>query len=306
MLPYDVSATGIRGEGKPMEERLAMHRTYLTARDRFYGKPTHVPAVDKSKLSPEGLAHRERIKNLNSGISGEPDINHILRQIEYGRVYQPRTQAISFDDAKLIVTALYNRDLIRKEKTIRLSPDEQLVVDDVTRYFIGDPSSSIPLHKGIFLYGDVGVGKTFLLEKIMRELMRLIPVPLMQFGFVEATTIVDEVKQAKTLQPLKAYNHSTWLIDEMGKEEVVLRLYKDVEERPMDRLLSALYRQYTNNDLRTHATSNKQPSDLEKYYGTRIFDRFGDMFEPVLWPGNDSKRQPPEDEEISDDLSNAQ
>lgn len=276
-------------------------------RDRFYGKTSAVTPVDESKLTPQGKAYREKLKNVGTTPKALR-LDSILARIN-SRKPIVRPQVLPYEEARIVVDAIYENELAVRNRYPIWDDETDLLLEKVTRYFIGDPGDAdrmmpnpfqgkpgepatvpvdwIPLTKSIFLYGDVGVGKTFLFD-VMCTLAKVVPIEAMQFQVISAKEIILAVHNAKSMHPISQLRKGGLLIDDLGEEdrtEMVFGKHQD----PMDHLLSYRYRAFIQTGLLTHFTSNKQPDELESIYGTRVFDRLLEMVEPLLFPGT-SKR----------------
>jgi len=107
----------------------------------------------------------------------------------------------------------------------------------------------------------------------MYRFAQIVPIECMKFRIISAKELVQSCADDKSLNPLKQWKScGNLLIDDLGEEKEFVANYSNTDN-PMDVLLSARYEAYISHGHLTHFTSNKQPSELEDRYGTRIFDR---------------------------------
>lgn len=194
-------------------------------------------------------------------------------------------------------------------KTFVIDDHNRAIADLICRYFANDPTfenekdlagNNYSLQKGLSLTGNVGVGKTFLMaffhfnqnqsytmancrkieglwieqmsnkEKPMKNVIDYyaaaieVPVNSNPFGHQAIGTCFDDL--GTETSPSKSY----------GEEKNVLA------EILMNRYESGLPFNYT------HITTNLSPHDISIKYGTRVRDRFREMFNLIQFP-NDSK-----------------
>jgi hypothetical protein len=269
-------------------------------KDRFYGITSAVVPIDPSKLTEDGKAHRSRVQTP----SQQPKalrLDAILERVGKG-VPVRRSLALPYEEARIVVDAIYQRELLARNRYPIWNEETDLILERITRYFIGDPGDPtrpdvdwIPLTKCVFLYGAVGVGKTFLF-RIMRTLTQVVPINEMAFQIVSAKKIILAVHNAKSMAPIGKLHAGGLLIDDLGEEKKQSLIYGEAQD-PMDHLLGDRYESYIETGLPTHFTSNVMPGELEEIYGTRNYDRLLEMTVPILFPGT-SKR--PDDEEADD------
>jgi hypothetical protein len=262
------------------------------AKNKFYGITSAVVPLDPSKLTDAGKAHRSRVQ----APSQQPKalrLDAILERVGKGAPVR-RGLALPYEEARTVVNVIYQRELLARNRYPIWDEDTELLLEKITRYFIGDPGDPtrpdvdwIPLTKCVFLYGAVGVGKTFLF-RVMRTLTQAVPINEMAFQIVSAKKIILAVHNAKSMAPIGKLHFGGLLIDDLGEENQQSLIYGEAQD-PMDHLLSDRYESHIETGLPTHFTSNKLPSQLEAIYGTRNYDRLLEMTVPLLFPGT-SKR----------------
>jgi len=274
------------------------HQRAMRRREQFYN-PTFVKPIDPDKLSDDGKAYRDKMQQLNR----EPtQLEGILGRLNRRITVTKRHQVLGLEIAQDVISEIFRTELWRKSKTIELTDDQIDILNNIIQYFIGDASSPYPLHKGLFVYGGYGVGKTFLF-RAMQTLCEIAPIDDMKFQIESTKTLVQAVIDAKDLKdkdkkgnPMEPYRRGNLLLDDLGEERQKILSYGN-QENPIDMLLSERYIAFDRFGHLTHVTSNLGLGDdddalqkqLTAAYGSRVFDRMCDMFEFVLLPG-ESKR----------------
>jgi len=198
----------------------------------------------------------------------------------------------SFDDARQRFGKLWKENLARvrlvKNKPdyqVNYNEEQQEVVRHLIRYFINDPDCKWPLHKGLFVSGPPGTGKTELM-RVIAEFAKDGPKAFVFTNFENEMTRARENDDYAVTAALSGQNRA---LDECGYGDPILKRYGNVENV----LESVLYQRAQRHERFgqfTHVISNLSPSDFKKVVDERISDRARAMFTPVLFTGN-SQRQ---------------
>ena len=151
------------------------------------------------------------------------------------------------------------------------------------------------LDKGIAFIGDVGVGKTFLMEAIslvfggmkctearwlVRELQQ------------EGINVVDRYGRYSFQSKGQGYDYSqpiSLFIDDLGLEDKEVKIYGNQVRTVTDILLDR-YKWSVNYKMKTHIASNLDVDTLGEVYGYRLKDRFKEMFNVVPWTGKSRRK----------------
>lgn len=135
----------------------------------------------------------------------------------------------------------------------------------------------LSLKKGIYLVGNVGSGKTLILELINKMLE-------VKFMIVACDIITDNVridgvgsysKYCKIYKDNSDTELNNILFDDLGVESKA-KYYGDVIN-PMYDILMRRYRAFCNHGVKTHFTSNVGLNDLVSTYDIRFESRIKEM-----------------------------
>lgn len=174
----------------------------------------------------------------------------------------------------------------------KFTEENKRIVLTILRYFSGSEEfneygvikNTASLHKGLFISGDLGVGKSLLFEILSETGKRLFK----KYGFKRMlfrtiscgnfVTLYMASTKSNTLDfDLTSFEKNKLYIDDLGVEKMAFNKYELLEQ--------VLFERYRNNAL-TFITTNLDPVEVEKRYGSRIGDRLPEMCNIIIWNGN--------------------
>ena len=171
------------------------------------------------------------------------------------------------------------------------------VLPQLIRYFIGDSQSIYPTHKGIYLWGDTGVGKTFIMETL-QEMVKRLGLNQQAFKIHNTQTIAENVLVNEKFDP-SVYVSNSAVFDDFGQEEPLVKLYNN-DIKPMAMIVNRVYDNFKQQQGVTHFTSMLPPQLLlEKttkgmpQIDRRAYERICEMTTIVKLKGK-SKRNIPQ------------
>lgn len=173
----------------------------------------------------------------------------------------------------------------------KLNDDNRKVVKTILRYFCGDENfdeyklvkNKASLSKGLFISGDLGVGKTKLFEIIKATGVELYK----QYGFkktlfknISCVSFVAAYmvsSQRKHLEfNLSSFYKNRLVIDDLGVENKAFNSYELLEQLLFER------HRY---EALTFITTNISMTNVLERYGSRIADRIPQMCNIITWKG---------------------
>lgn len=154
--------------------------------------------------------------------------------------------------------------------------------EDVAKEF------NIDLHKGIFLGGPVGAGKT----QIMQLMRLIVPTPLnyelhncdrISTAFTKKGPAVLD-KYMGDPETKDSYNHRIWCFDDLGMEAPAhhYRTTCDV----MKKILIGRHELFTRYGTFTHITSSLTTTAIENKYGKEVRSRMREMLNRIVFDKN--------------------
>lgn len=166
----------------------------------------------------------------------------------------------------------------------RFSEKDGVIIKNLIKYFINDPTGIYPLNKAPFFYGGYGTGKT--------ELMMAFQVFCEKHGFQKSfrlssmSEIHHRIKTDKYYNPLdenltmdRCFDEFVnWMVKRMGDDIMVGETIIELREKRFIR-----YGQLT------MFTANCAPNELQNHVSPMIFDRITHMCFSVHFEG-ESKR----------------
>lgn len=209
-----------------------------------------------------------------------------LRKAEYGERLrqQPITPVLSPADMwKAIKSAIVIDD------------DNKQIVQNLCLYFSNDERFDGDLNKGLCLMGGVGVGKTTLMKMFVKN-------PRLSYR-MEACRDVEANYASKGEEYLYrcSYNLQVavnsdpfghqligFCFDDLGTEANGKHFGKDKNV-----MTEILLNRYDNklDYLSTHITTNLTANQLKEQYGSRVVDRFREMFNMITFPVDAKSRR---------------
>lgn len=262
------------------------------AQEKFNNR--HATQITTAEHSDAAKAYFER---LNAETAKQPEDGKIKEDVVFDRamnaIKRPQKQmrqVMEYEVAKRLVWKIGNAILEERGRKWEIEDCQKEIVESLVKYFINDPTGRLDNSKGLYLWGDVGRGKTFLFE-VMKVFADAVPITAKRFRMVSCAEIADKLLWARgeSGQQMSDYHQGGWMFDDLGNEPGAIKSYGN-EVQVMERLLVARYSKFTNGLCLTHVTSNDTPDELLQKYGTRLSDRAKEMFNFVFLRG-ESKRK---------------
>lgn len=178
--------------------------------------------------------------------------------------------------------------------------DDQAAVpfDLLAMYFANDPafeSAGYSLKKGICICGDVGVGKTELLDLFAsnkRKCFHMISVFEMEdflneHGPEQVVQFYGDVP-GQGAGPKNFFQRGMdWAFDDVGRESIIFDFGNKTDA--ISKILQHRYfKKVPFHSL--HITTNKSPDELEKRYGDALRSRLREMFNYINYKGTDRRK----------------
>ena len=241
------------------------------------------------------------MENYEDIVLTEEETASALREARKYKHYQAKLKAYSekvYSEPKQIT--MNEKDFFNfiYRKAVEKYPDFQVdefnkdVIKKLCFYFTGNQEfekmgDGYSLKKGILLFGNIGCGKTALMEVCRGN-------PMESFFMKNCKQIVElyeksgideiEVFHSKNNSVRNPFGHTEYgyFFDDLGTERVPA-VYFGNQLNVMDEIL--FLRHSKRIDLkRTHITTNLIPDELSKLYGNRNVSRFKELFNTVIFP----------------------
>lgn len=256
------------------------------------------------EISKEGRVYLESLKQAEKKNKTTADILAAIRN-EESRKNKVFRQVISYKEARPILWEIMKLRLEKQGRKFVGEPSEILIIQNLLKYFICDPSSEYDLTKGIFLFGNTGVGKTFLMECFKT----FVDKTKCRDGFqmIKTSELAEEMAKgidSKFTSPLKIrekYKNGNWFFDDLGDDEPLRIVNYGNEIGILGNILTKREADFMKNGANvTHLTSNLLPLSYEvdgvvykdeilERYGQRLRSRMESWFNFILWDGPDKR-----------------
>ena len=134
----------------------------------------------------------------------------------------------------------------------------------------------IDLNKGILLTGPIGCGKTSLMNLIKHIVSKK-----NQYQILSARTISFEY-QKQGHEVIENYSKTTtFCFDDLGIEQNLKHYGNDCNV--LGEILLSRYELFVSHKVITHATTNLNAHELEKWYGNRVRSRMRQLFNLIAF-----------------------
>lgn len=171
-----------------------------------------------------------------------------------------------------------------------LEERQKPVINELFRWCMKLPGELDP-EKGLWLWGGIGTGKSTLIQVINRFCYEVRPDELIGnntytlpfcIRIRRAIDICDLYSEKGAAGIREVVSLDRLCIDDIGTESQVASHYGNAANVVGDLLLRRYDMRYR---FQTHATANLTPEEVARVYGSRVFDRLGEMCNFVYYPG---------------------
>lgn len=218
-------------------------------------------------------------------------INNLLGQAVSGMKVRPTrvklrltTDSCSIDDLKRWFLKFANEEVAG----FRVTADNRRTIADIFNWCIGI-SGELDPGKGLWLYGNIGTGKTSML-RIVKSFCREVRGAKADgkpysFAIVRISDVVTAFS-GKSHKGVNEYaDNPSIAYDDVGTETISSNHYGNTEN-----LMQYILQRRYGRDYITHATSNISPEGIRKAYGDRVYDRCREMFNFVEMKGKSFRK----------------
>lgn len=249
------------------------------------------------QLSPEGLSSEVSVEQYNEiTLSTEQSAEALrlgreqeflrLQREEYRKrlIASPQYPKFTADQLWAFFGMQYEIDC-----------ENEKIVWDLCRYFSGDPKFSGDLEKGILLAGNVGTGKSSIMQFFGRNQIfsyrlmscRDVETEFSEKGYETIDTFSVNLPVSLNGNP---FGHQVigYCFDDMGTEGN--SKYFGKEKNMMAEVILNRYDRRLPKQS-THITTNLTASDITQIYGTRVTDRLKEMVNIIQFDPNAKSRR---------------
>lgn len=228
----------------------------------------------KKPMPPQELAYWEIVFNAPQRNPFEEVLVDLERQDDVKPDIKPW---MDYQEAKASLWFFMKRIAQRKKFTWVIYPDLKILCELVAAYFSGNAAEGLDLHKGFFIYGPCGGGKSELI--LAAQMMaRALNIEGRKFGIAEAERIVQETNRVDDAH-LGRYYRENWAFDDMGNSNMTFKQeYTGNVINPMQTIFTKRSRVMQVRYIATHITSNVAPEDYTGVFDARVLSRWSQMF----------------------------
>lgn len=208
--------------------------------------------------------------------SAHNPFDDLLADLERQEDVKPEiTPWLDYQEAKQALWFFMKKIAQKKQFTWVMYDGLKELCELMAAYFSGHSASGLDLHKGFFIYGSVGGGKSELL-KACQMMAQAYNVQGRMFKIAEAERIVQETQRVDEAH-LGQYYRGNWCFDDMGNTNMTYQYMGNVIN-PMQTIFTKRSRTMQVSYITTHVTSNVGPDDYKGAFDDRVVSRFYQMF----------------------------
>lgn len=193
-----------------------------------------------------------------------------------------KKQVMPYKEASMLFDAYYHACIIKKGKKPidwgSMSDDMKSALTNIVLWAIDSPNSLYPLCKGLNLLGDLGTGKTTIIEALSLFLKAIDSYK--QFEIVNVNSMFFDISKNGDIQKYVEMGNVCW--NDVGVRSPEIEYYKKII-RPVDDIFQIRY-DTTPRPLNI-MTTNIGKEDLLSFYQPRTLDRLPEMFTNVKLTG---------------------
>ena len=204
--------------------------------------------------------------------------------------YKFDTNLMELKEAKKIVWAIMQDMLAERGMSFEFDNYNKQVLDNLVRYYIRDTTFDGVLDKGICLFGDVGRGKTFLME-VFSTFAITYDLPT-AFLLIDMKSVSREA-QEQGAKIVTQHTQGIRSYDDVGFEEKANNFGNKI--CVFTELINICYNKFVKSGKLCHITTNLAMDasfglgTFNEHYGARVTDRCKEMFN-FIYLGGESKR----------------
>lgn len=214
---------------------------------------------------------------------------------------QHKPEAMQYDEARRKFWAILQfraaaiETLTGQPFEWRFTSEEAAILQCLVRYFTNDPEpfflpnakKPVALHKGLFIYGEPGTGKT----EIMLALQKFCDAHGMEkaFKFTSMSAVHIQTKTDKEFDPVSENVQHDRCFDEFCRHAGAVIRFGDALDIN-EAIVELRYERWKRYGQLSHFIANATPNDVETLFSPMVFDRIREMCTSVPFPGK-SKRK---------------
>jgi len=180
-----------------------------------------------------------------------------------------------------------------KNRDFEVDENNVIFLNLICKYFARDPSFESEhlgdLSKGLYVCGPNGTGKSSSF-KIIQNISIKYQLKSLWFPIIETYKVVEKfnIERQKDFVT-KNYSKGRYLFDDLGAEVEANNNFVFGKDDIFAKIMQSRYDEFIRKGTFTHITSNLNIEQIRQRYGSRVEDRFVEMFN-LLELNGESKR----------------
>lgn len=194
----------------------------------------------------------------------------------------------SYETAKYFAWKAYCQTLMVERGITNPIVHEEMkpVLQELTKWFFCIPGGSIPLDKGVYLWGNYGSGKTMLMKAfrlVLNQINKKSGIPHRVFKIAYCKDIIRDRRDNPKFT-INEYSNGVFCLDDIGYGAQEIKSYGNVIN-PVEEILHERHKKLLDHGLVTLVTSNLRFEEAQQLFDPRVADRMYEMFFPVQLKG---------------------
>ena len=186
---------------------------------------------------------------------------------------EQKPQEVTYELTRAVLWDYYRAMVIEKDgwdpnKQLKMKDEAKKTFRNFTHWLIGSRAGEWDVSKSLFLWGDLGCGKSTLVKagrKVLAFYKREFGWSRYAYNFISFAEVFTRVQTEQDLSDFNKMAKGNWALDELRLEHLKFKYYGN-DLQLVQNLLTARYNGWEDQQERTILTSNINPKHLNQVF----------------------------------------